>query len=827
MRPTLALATSTAAALIWALPATATPAPAMHRPARAALASSGSVPGGFPTSGASVSAASRASLSAATPGLSGGPAPMDDASASAPASSGDPLGRNGFDSPLCRNPRLRAQLDADAQANCRTASFVAAGSPTGNYGFDVHIDTGIVPDGNTLAMWVQDILLTPAWTALVWIVHALIVAVEWCYSLDLLDGSTLGAVSAALGAAQQTFTQPWLAAVMAVASIAALYHGVVRRRVAETLGEFLLMLAMMGAGLWVIMDPAATVGSLNRWENDSSLGAVGAISAGSPSRAGQSLASGMADLFAEVVGAPWCYLEFGEVNWCRDPARLDPRLRTAAERLTSSHASGVSAQLVHEAKTNGDLFLAFAADGPARNSINDPGSLLHVLCGSYDTTRCRGPTAAQAEFRTASGTWPRVGGLLLIAVGAVGMIALFAFIALRLLGAAVGALLYLLLAPAAVLAPALGEAGRRAFRGWASRLLGALLAKLLYSVFLGVLLLVLHVLDGLGNLGWWTQWTLVAVLWWTAWGHRHDVLRFAALGHRETGARGIRLASALMATRELSRLTGAGRVLRHPRIRQPPDLPSPTPPSPPRPTSADDNQLDRVRDSQRRERAVVRAQAPAARRRRGADRVRLDRIQREQAAARRSGDARRTALLGVRAQRLAEQMASDEALLGQRRSAARAGARIDARWLDAQARLPSARHRARPAGRRDYQTLAGLASLTPSAYRDLDPARQRSARLAIDRELDRRAAVLGERTARSPAPHPAAARTPRPEALQSGRGPRRSTVPPESVVLRRERQFAAWRATALGRASAPEHDMARAGAAAERSASRSSGPSRG
>ena len=69
-------------------------------------------------------------------------------------------------------------------------------------------------------------------------------------------------------------------------------------------------------------------------------------------------------------------------------------------------------------------------------------------------------------------TWSRMGGLLLIVGGALGMLLLFGFIAVRLLGAAMFSLLYLLLAPAMVLAPALGEGGREVFRRWAARLLG-------------------------------------------------------------------------------------------------------------------------------------------------------------------------------------------------------------------------------------------------------------------------------------------------------------------------------------------------------------------
>lgn len=93
--------------------------------------------------------------------------------------------------------------------------------------------------------------------------------------------------------------------------------------------------------------------------------------------------------------------------------------------------------------------LAFPANQAQRNSINDVGSLLRVLCGTSEATHCRGPTAAQAEFRTGNGTWSRAEGLLLIVAGALGLILLLGFIALHLLKAAIMSLFYLLLAPAA------------------------------------------------------------------------------------------------------------------------------------------------------------------------------------------------------------------------------------------------------------------------------------------------------------------------------------------------------------------------------------------
>ena len=144
------------------------------------------------------------------------------------------------------------------------------------------------------------------------------------------------------------------------------------------------------------------------------------------------------------------------------------------------------------------------------------------MCQSSEAEACRGSDASQAEFRSAKHTPARLVGLLLIVAGVLGMLLLLGFIALRLLAAALFSLLYLLLAPAAVLAPALGEGGRAAFRRWLTKLLGAVVSKLVYSFLLGVVLTVVGILSELRALGWWTQWLLTSAFWWGAYARRHQ-----------------------------------------------------------------------------------------------------------------------------------------------------------------------------------------------------------------------------------------------------------------------------------------------------------------
>jgi hypothetical protein len=468
----------------------------------------------------------------------------------------DPLVSNGLGSPLCKGILGGGELSNANRRNCETAGFVAATAPTGNYGLDVHIDTGLLGGFSSagLLATVQDLVVSPVWMALVWAVHALVVMLEWAFTIDLLDAASADGVGSGLRRAQAAVTEPWLPLVLAIASVLALYNGLIRRRVAETLGQALLALAMTILGIWIAVDPSGTVGAVAGWGNKASLGTLAVTAQGTPASGGRALAASMAGVFAAAIEVPWCYLEFGDVGWCRSPARMDPRLHAAGLVIASRELARVgckpgaepsgcvrpgseqakalehSSVLLRIAPSNGAIFLALPANGPARNSINEQSSLLRVMCQSSEATHCHGSMAAQAEFRTNGGTWKRVAGLLLIVAGVTGMLLLLGFIALRLLGAAIFSLLLLLLAPAATLAPALGESGRMVFRRWAGLLLGAVVSKLLFSFLLGVVLAVLAILADLEALGWWTQWILMSAFWWGAFVRRHQLLEVAGGG---------------------------------------------------------------------------------------------------------------------------------------------------------------------------------------------------------------------------------------------------------------------------------------------------------
>src|ERR1700690_425150 len=186
------------------------------------------------------------------------------ARAAAPAAmNASPLAANGFASPSCTAPTLTPQLSAAQRTDCIVSGVDVAPVPLSNYAIDLDIPSGLGASfGDDLYTVVQDLLVTPVWTAVVWLIHVVLVALEWCYAIDLLAPATLAHVSSSLGAARRVFTDPWLGLALAVAAVGFAWQGLVRRRVLDTLGQAALLVVMVCAGLWIIADPVGTVGAV-------------------------------------------------------------------------------------------------------------------------------------------------------------------------------------------------------------------------------------------------------------------------------------------------------------------------------------------------------------------------------------------------------------------------------------------------------------------------------------------------------------------------------------------------------------------------------------
>jgi len=698
---------------------------------------------------------------------------------------GDFLSENGLRSPVCTSG---ATIPRAASEHCEADGFSGSAEPLSNYGFDVHINTGITEPGNDVAAAAEDVAQW-AWLTLLAVLRGLLVMMEWAYSIHLLGSAVLAKVGVAIAAVRSALTTPGLAVSFSVLAVLLAYNGLVRRRHVQGVGEASAAVAMVVVGLVAVARPQATVGQLSAWSDQAALASLATFDRGVPGAGMTALADAVRMLYSANATPAWCFLEFGDVPWCERPDQLDSRLRAAALALAGqvrADAPAPDGELLREAeglekaRTNGQLFLALPANGPARNSINDQGSLLSALCGgSTDATNCRGPTARQAEFRTEGFLGERLVGLILIWAGLLGTFCLYGWLIGRLLGSAVVGLALTMAAPVVVLAPPLGLGGRNLFRSWAVRLVGALTTKLVLSLLLGVLLLLERVLIEAEGLGFWIYWLLCSSSWWLVFLNRHSLLsalRFGGeagwgeLAPRQWGSRvtsrtlGQGAAVAGTATALTARVgvaatrraaVAGGRALGKRKPRQSTaaergSRPSADRPAPPQVAGLADRlavsylgfaraQLREAGPNGRRIQELERRKGALEAQRRTSERLartgRLRERHREQ---------RRLASLDLRQAKVGEELDRERANRRRVERLARAfaanGRAPEAyrRFVAQQRKLPNARSRGLQ--RRDYRRLAPLIDIAQERFDQLRGSERCRAILAIDRLLDGRGA---------------------------------------------------------------------------------------
>jgi hypothetical protein len=461
--------------------------------------------------------------------------------------SADVLSANGFQSYDCLSGG--SGLSSVQQQDCRSSGAPWQPEPLGNYLFDIHINTGITAFGADIASAFENLILTPIWLAILYALHAILVAVSWALELNILSGA-MPAIAHALAVGQQIFTTPWMAAALALAAVGLLWHGLGRRGVSQSLGDAVAMALMIIVALGLIADPQGTIGQVNTVVNQASLGTATAAAAGNPSAGAASFDQALSRVFSQTIADPFGVLEFGDLNWAHG---LDPKAAAARQQLLASppaDLTGHDTAALRAASDNSQIFLAFNSNGPTRNGMNS-GKLMQAICGTStgDADSCHGTASTPAsvpQFRSSNSIWQRTAALLLIVVGAIGEILVFAFVTYKLLLAALMALVLLLLAPLMALAPAFGESGRGTFKKWGLRLLGAVLAKLMYAFFLGVLLLAAGVLGQFSANLFFVQFALLGAFWWVVFLHRHQLTELTSLSHADMGSRAL---SGLLALR--------------------------------------------------------------------------------------------------------------------------------------------------------------------------------------------------------------------------------------------------------------------------------------
>jgi hypothetical protein len=431
----------------------------------------------------------------------------------------DPARDLGANSPSCRYA-----LDPQGRRNCRATGSAVHAHPLSSYGLDVRVGFSITDPGKSFLGALQTIG-AGLWMAVLYAVKGVLLLLEWAFSLDLTNQGMPQASRSLEQLHNSVFGDAWLVFGITVAGLWGTWRGLIQRRASETLGGLAAALALIVAALVIISDPQRTVGTAARLANGAGLTVLAAATSGDTAHPRQALTTSLAGVFDSTVQGPWCALEFGSAEFCDErtgdlarPTTADVWLEYPAQSWQRDHLRRLMKG--EDENPSGGLL------GSAEDLVGLGGKDRWL---PKDVTRLVHEAPERARMQEAGGTFPRLALLAMTTIGMSGAIALYAYLGLRLLLSAAMSLLLLLVAPAMLIAPAFGDSGRATFLAWIKRLIGALVAKLLYAIFLAVVLAATGVFTQL-DIGWFGTWLLLGAFWWGVFVKRHEVIAFVSAG---------------------------------------------------------------------------------------------------------------------------------------------------------------------------------------------------------------------------------------------------------------------------------------------------------
>ena len=467
--------------------------------------------------------------------------------------------RVGTVNPLAiRNPLCDEGLKRTQRRNCRTTGTPEGRYPTSNYGFDIHVDTGVDNiSGNFASMLAQ--IANAIWTVCLFVLNIILTVLGWAFALSpFSDNSTLREIDGGLERFYRVFTEPWLVAAMVAIGAWALYRGIVRREVTATLGGALLTVAMMLIALWILHEPRATVGTVTNYTNEAALSVLAAPQTGSVSNPVGDYSEATDEIWRSTTLPAFSVLNFSDVDWalsapdeelletsnkyaCADAAYLAQLPPDKVDAIVfGSEDTGVLGlggnrvtcenlgEIVPAPRTNAEIWLR-----------NSPGSQAREQLWEEHTDDS--PYSSYFAIQGEGGAGTRFPLVLLIGFGLLGGILLLAWLAIRIFVQTAVAFVLVLAAPLALFMPAFGESGRRAFATWGATLAGALVSKLVYAALLSVVLFGTQVIAGLvhggGGIGATMGLLVMAALWWAVFLRRESILSFISI-QREEGDSG-------------------------------------------------------------------------------------------------------------------------------------------------------------------------------------------------------------------------------------------------------------------------------------------------
>jgi hypothetical protein len=467
-------------------------------------------------------------------------------------SGGDAKASYGSVNPLLvKNPICDEAIGSQQRRNCHVTGTPEGRYPTSNYGFEIHIDTGLDNIvGNFQALLAQ--IANAIWMALLFVLNLVLTLLGWALELNpFTDNRAMAKISAGLERFYRAFTSPWLVVAMVAIGAVGLWRGLVRREVSQTIGGTLVTVVLMVAALWVIHEPTESVGRLSELSNKAAQSVIAAPQRGSLAHPTTSYAQATDRVWNAMTLPGFAALNFSNVGWalqkpdsallakanqtaCLDYAYLRsiPRSRLGVLYALSGGGNidcSKLAAVVPPPRTNAEIWLRNSPGSPARESL-------------WDSFTDDPPYNAYFAIQGSGGAWTRLPLVVLVSLGLLGGIALLAWLALRIFVQTAVAFVLVLTTPLALFLPAFGEAGRRAFAFWGSTLLGALVSKLIYAAILSIVLfattVVASLVRGGGGVGTMMGFLIMAALWWAVFLKREQLIGAISLSPSHEGGSG-------------------------------------------------------------------------------------------------------------------------------------------------------------------------------------------------------------------------------------------------------------------------------------------------
>lgn len=449
----------------------------------------------------------------------------------------DPITGLGLRNPVCDRPgQIR---DRQTRISCQVNGTPESQYPAANYGFDIFIDAGVdAPSGTFAKGFVM--ILNGLWLGLIFVLKLVLELLGLAFGLNpFSEGESMRQVVAALGRIYRAITDPWLSAAIVAGGIWFAYKGLLRRELGAGLGGTLAGIAMLIVGLWVVHQPAATVGRLAKISNQVAVTVISAPQSGSLSRPTGIYAEAMSRTWSRMVEVPFAGLDFSDVRWAlgRPPAEAVKRANEKFCDDVGAQSLAASSNLGNDEAAAECERLASRRYGQPRRVIDlylrsSPGSPARQALWEYFDKDEGDAYSAKVAAQGGDGVLTRLSMLALFALGLLGAVLLLAWLAIRLFTQAAIAFVLLLAAPFAVFFPMLGESGRQAFKTWGLTLIGATVAKVIYAALLSIVLLGIAIFGSFGNA---TGFLLACAFAWAVFLKRASLVGWMSVGDVEGG----------------------------------------------------------------------------------------------------------------------------------------------------------------------------------------------------------------------------------------------------------------------------------------------------